>query len=171
MDADGRNVVSLTDNASSDADPAWSPDGQRIAFTSNRFGNGDVFVMNLDGSGVRRLTTFGNNPLGNRALQPAWSPDGSMIAYTVRPCYAVDRCSFEIRVMNSDGSGDRSLVTDGQQPAWSSSGLRIVYTSMYCYFYYVTDPCYGAGLRIINPNGTSHLTVTRTYTDHSPAWR
>ena len=50
MNADGRDVVRLTQSPGLDARPAWSPDGKRIAFTSNRDGNYDIYVVNADGS-------------------------------------------------------------------------------------------------------------------------
>ena len=57
--------------------PAFSPDGTRIAFTSNRDGNSEIYVMNRDGSNVRRLT---NNPAIDST--PTWSPTGTQIAFT-----------------------------------------------------------------------------------------
>ena len=56
MDADGGNVRRLTNHPRMDYWPAWSPDGKRIAFTSNRDGNYEIYVMNADGSGQRNLT-------------------------------------------------------------------------------------------------------------------
>src|SRR5258705_8765603 len=57
MDPDGSHQAPLTVGDFIDSEPAWSPDGKRIAFRSNRDdGNGDIFVMNADGSGVTRLT-------------------------------------------------------------------------------------------------------------------
>ena len=58
MNADGSGQTRLTNNAV-DLLPAWSPDGQRIAFASTRDGNSEIYVMNADGSGQTRLT---NNP-------------------------------------------------------------------------------------------------------------
>ncbi len=69
MDADGSGLTTLTDNPANDSFPAWSPDGSRIAFTSDRDGNAEVYVMNADGSDLTRLT---NNPAEDDA--PAWSP-------------------------------------------------------------------------------------------------
>ena len=72
MNADGSDVTRLTDNPADDGfsgDPAWSPNGSRIAFVSERHGNDEIYVMNADGSGLTNLTN-------NAALDtnPAWSP-------------------------------------------------------------------------------------------------
>ena len=98
MNADGSGVVQLTENDSSDWFPAWSPDGMRILFTSDR-GNDlevhDIYVMNADGSGVEQLTYGFDN------YSPVWSPDGDRIAFASRA---------EIYVMNADGSGAKRLT-------------------------------------------------------------
>jgi TolB protein len=91
--------------------PAWSPDGSRIAFTSNRDGNPEIYVMNADGSNVRRMT---NNP--SIDVTPTWSPNGNQIAWVS------DRTgSPKIYVMNADGTGQRLLISDYcDRPTWST---------------------------------------------------
>ena len=76
--ADGSGVpVRLTNNGASDAGPAWSPDGTQIAFASTRLHvNGDVFVMNADGTGQTALTN-----LPSLDGRPDWSPDGLKILF------------------------------------------------------------------------------------------
>jgi TolB protein len=70
MDADGRNQTQLTYNSSSsDAYPAWSPDGRRIAFESWRDGDREIYVMDADGRNQTQLT---NNTSGDAF--PAWCP-------------------------------------------------------------------------------------------------
>ena len=76
MDADGSNVVRLTTSPALDRFPIFSPDGTKIAFTSNRDGNTEIYVMNADGTDQTRIT---NRPGGDS--QPNWSPDGTRIAW------------------------------------------------------------------------------------------
>jgi TolB protein len=59
----------LTRNLADDISPAWSPDGRRIAFTSNRAGNYDIYAMNADGRGLQRLTNTRADD-----VDPAWQP-------------------------------------------------------------------------------------------------
>jgi len=103
MNADGSGTRKLTHNERGNAEPAWSPDGRRIAFRSTRSGNRDIYVMNADGSGKRNLT---RHPA--RDGSPSWSPDGRRIAFVS------DRDGrLEAHVMNADGSGQRSLTLQG----------------------------------------------------------
>ena len=75
MNADGSGLRKLTRGPAYDGNPAWSPDGRKIAFGRA----GEIYVMNADGSGQRNLT---RNPA--RDFAPAWSPDGRKIAFESR---------------------------------------------------------------------------------------
>ena len=67
MNADGSAQTRLTTNNAIDGEPAWSPDGTRLVFSSTRTGNGDIYRMNADGTGLLRLTTSSGID-----LSPAW---------------------------------------------------------------------------------------------------
>ena len=91
--------------------PIWSPDGSRIAFTTNRDGNPEIYVMNRDGSGLRRMT---NHPAID--VSPTWSPSGNQLAWVS------DRTGTgRIYIMNADGTGQRVLINEeAYRPTWSS---------------------------------------------------
>lgn len=127
MGLDGSGLKRIIDNAEyPDADePAWSPDGERIAFVAfDRAtpGNRDIFVANADGGEITRLTDDGADD-----FYPTWSPDGKQIAFV-----AARDDNFEIYEMNADGSGERRLTRfagPDTQPSWSADGRRIVFVS------------------------------------------
>jgi Tol biopolymer transport system component len=102
MNADGSGSRRLTHNRAFDGQPAWSPDGRKIAFQSTKTirGNKEIYVMNADGSGKRNLT---RNPAMDG--RPSWSPDGRRIAFVSNR-----DGRLEAHVMNADGSGQRSLT-------------------------------------------------------------
>jgi Tol biopolymer transport system component len=79
--ADGTGLRQLTDDIHKDRQPRWSPDGERIAFYSNRTGSYEIWTINPDGSGLRQLTTTPEHDL----LEPVWSPDGARLAFTSHP--------------------------------------------------------------------------------------
>ena len=121
--AGGKNPVNLTkDSEADDTQPAFSPDGELIAFRSEREGGG-IFVMGATGESVKRLSDFGNNP--------AWSPDGKEIACADEgPVDPGHRNNPNSRVWAVNvATGERRQVTkeDAIQPNWSPRGNRIAY--------------------------------------------
>ncbi len=102
--------------------PAWSPDGSQLAFVSNRDGNSEIYVVNADGSNVRRLT---NHP--NIDVTPTWSPTGNQLAFTS------DRSgSPQIYTIGAEGAGLRRVTTESycDRPTWSPAPFNeIAYAS------------------------------------------
>jgi hypothetical protein len=108
-------------------DPAWSPDGSRLAFERGSAGSRQIYVMDADGGGVTQLTQ------GAESTQPAWSPDGTRIAYVV---------NGGISLMRADGSEAHSLGLEGSAPDWSPDGSRLVFVG-------------ASGISIANADGSN----------------
>jgi Tol biopolymer transport system component len=120
----GRNPVNLTpDSPEADSAPAFSPDGERIAFCRPD-GAGSIFVMGSTGESVKRLTDFG--------FDPAWSPDGQTIVFSDKdgqdPWSRV--VPGHLWLVPASGGGEiRQLTREGDavQPRFSPSGRRIAF--------------------------------------------
>lgn len=133
VNIDGSDLVQLTDDPAADNYPAWSPDGSQIAFTSTRETNSmgavsaQVFVMDADGSNVRRVTTgVGASIL---AQQPSWSPDGTKIAFGGKGNTGNGICTVEA----AGGAGTCVAfpswphIAIGLDPSWSPDGSLLAF--------------------------------------------
>ncbi len=155
------DVANLTNHPAFDGRPKWSPDGRQIAFESNRNGPVEIYIMNADGSNVRRLTfsgvagQHGNNP-------GSWHPDGSQIVFQ-----STRDGQFEIYKINVDGTGETRLTfhpAEDSLPAWSPDGTRIAFSSR-------RDDS-AADIHLMNPDGSN---ITRIFgvpgvEDSWPTW-
>jgi putative hemolysin len=159
MNSDGYDLSRLTrGDANSFAGP-WSPDGQRIVYTTFGLTNSYIAVINADGSNTETLDAID----GSDEAFPAWSPDGQRIAFTSRR-----DGNNEIYLMNEDGSNPIRLTNqpgDDFAPSWSPDGKQIVF---------VSDRDQSAGiydLYIMNSDGSGVTRLTNdTTSEYSPDW-
>jgi Tol biopolymer transport system component len=119
-----RKVEKLISSSAEEADADYSPDGERIAFTSNRSGHSELYTCQKDGSGVRQLTSL-RGDVGS----PVWSPDGRSIAFDA---VTEDTRWANVYIVSAAGGAPRHL-TNGDQgaaifPLWSSDGRWIYYS-------------------------------------------
>jgi Tol biopolymer transport system component len=113
----------LTATSFPEADPVWSPDSRRIAFSSNRDGTWRIYLMDADGTDVTLLPTGTGD-----ATEPAWSPDGGRIAFVLTE----RKKNPDIWVVNVDGSNLRQLTTDTKldvAPTWSPNATEIMWSN------------------------------------------
>ena len=119
---DGSEVTQLTFNTGAyDVSPDWSPDGEQIAYVSSLTGEGEIYVMDADGSDQLKLTELGH------CSAPQWSPDGTKIAFHSRQ----DNNNI-IFTMDPDGSNLIQITPpeiSGYDPYWSPDGQTIAFLS------------------------------------------
>lgn len=160
-DGGGLRAVSESAPGESIGDPIFSPDGTRIAFFRTKAGvspqgAGAIFVVDLDGSSLRRIT-----PWGGAFLDQSWSPDGQWIIYQ-RP-YGV------LRMVHPDGSEPHDVRltlppgSGAQNPSWSPDGAWIVFSLTH-------DGT--ANIYMVRPDGTSLTRVTTApgVDEQHPVW-
>ncbi len=122
------------------SDPAWSPDGQWLAYDSDR--PGEIALASADGSQHRTLETG----YPGSVRYPTWSPDGTRIAFESSPLGGCGKTPFQvgacaIYVVRLDGTHLQMLARHGAAPAWSPRGTTIAYQA-------------GCGIRFVTPAGT-----------------
>jgi hypothetical protein len=174
--------------------PAWSPDGRKIAFVVGPAGTqvGELAEMNADGSGMRRIDT----DLGPNVSTPSWSPDGTQILVSAfGDVYAVP---VPVPVL---GGRSRLVVQDGQDPAWSPDGSLVAFTRNYSTIYlarpdgsdvhpllpppFASSPPFSwspdgkrvafqgsDGIDAVNVDGSGRVTVvpSQSFNTYAPAW-
>ena len=121
---DGSDRRNVTNHASIDTSPTWSPSGKQISFVSNREGAGQIYVADIDGGNVRRIVKEGGD-----ADSPSWSPDGRWIAFHWKPRQAD---SYDI-YMAEVSSGKIFQLTSGagsnESPSWAPDSRHLAFQS------------------------------------------
>jgi Tol biopolymer transport system component len=160
--ADGSRREQLTSQkAGFDAAPVWSPDGTRIAFVSNRNGGfPELYLMNADGTGVKRLTT---NALID--ANPSWSPDGTRLVFE-RCCENGTSDLFTIdATTRAEVSVTASASSQEFDPSWSPDGTRIAYDA-----FEVGQS--NIDIWVVNADGSNPVRLTQQVgPDLSPDWQ
>ena len=172
------SVAALIAGPGSNILPSWSPDGQKLAFVSDRDGAPNIYIANADGTGQARLTDDAAGPGSARIFwHPAWSPDGSMIAFVYGDVTAGQNTRFLVAVMAANGTVLKTLTSAGivssdSRPgslAWSPDGRGIAYTFYGCDSQpdQCTDP--GFSVRYVSLDGSLESTIADDAM--SPSWR
>jgi Tol biopolymer transport system component len=119
--ASGSGAREVTQNAFFDTNPAWSPDGTKIAFSSKRDGNLEIYTMDANGGRQTRLTDRAGSD-----FEPAWSQDGTRIAFT-----GESAGSARVHVMGADGSNVQAVGPPySAAPDWSPDGSTLAFVGL-----------------------------------------
>ncbi|HEY7401671.1 MAG TPA: hypothetical protein VH989_12340 [Actinomycetota bacterium] len=166
IDPDGTSRTRLTDSAKAViADPAWSADGTRIAFTRYVVNTGasSLRVMDQDGSNVKLVVNLDDLPSGFVFIsQPAWSPDGTTLAFCAFKTPAFENRIFTI---GTDGSGLTKLSgpdDDDCFPAWSPDGMTIAVESL--------DDTFNGDIVLLSVDGSTRTPIVTAADTHAPNW-
>ena len=165
MNADGSDQRNITNSPASETRPAFSPDGQKIAFIRDFKG---IWVMNPDGSGQTQILDGAVAGFSSVTSFPNWSPDGKKIVFNAMVKGSPD--GADIYVINADGTGLTRLTTDpadDSSPAWSPDGTKIAFAT-------IRDRVpneINYEIYVMNADGSNQTRITNnTKFDHSPAW-
>lgn len=155
MNPDGSSITPLRVFGS---DPMLSSDGKKIVYCSERETiYSQIYVMNSDGSGAKRLT----NVKDGDACGPAWSRDGSKIAYHAFAQTEPSR-NPQLWVMDADGANSKKLTDHGMDPSWSPDGKQIAFSSRREGVFQIY---------VMNSDGSNVRRLTKNNSENSnPAW-
>jgi TolB protein len=155
MDLRSKTTTRLTDTPAIDTAPSYAPDGNRIAFESDRGGRQQIYVMAANGGPAQRIS-FGEGSYST----PVWSPRGDTIAFTKQ-----SQDKFAIGIMRPDGQGERILTAGyhNEGPTFAPNGRVLMF---------FRDPGGNSGpaLYAIDITGRNELRVPTPGFASDPAW-
>jgi TolB protein len=155
-----RAPLRLTNDPADDRDPAWSPDGSRLAFASHRDGNWEIYIYDMNSGETTRMTYDLSFQAG-----PQWSPDGQWLVYE-----SYQGNNLDIYTIPLDNSQLPIRITDNPapdfSPSWSPDGRRIAFVSWRdgnqdVYIFSLDDPRDAASINVTN---------TPTRQEDYPTW-
>lgn len=151
-------ILALSFGVPRTSTPAYAQGNAQIAFVQDDGSSRNIFLINPDGSGLKRLT---NGSGLEENIQPVWAPDRSKIAFS-----SSRNGNFELFVMNPDGSNQQRISPgDGaysETPSWSPDSRRIVY---------ISSQARGDNIVMINVDGTGYTVLTEQPGDYAePEW-
>jgi TolB protein len=149
-------IVNLSQHRAADWQPAWSPDGKQVAFSSYRDGNWEIYAVQADGTDLVRLT---NDPATD--FSPSWSPDGTRLLFMSRRRGDADL--FVLDLATSKLTQLTRSKRDEYEPAWSPDGEWIAF---------VTQMDDQSDIWVMHADGSDpvNLTQSRYADDFEPAW-
>jgi TolB protein len=154
MNRDGSNRQRLTNHPAIDVTPTWSPTGTQIAFTSDRTGSPQIYIMNADGTGLQQITRE------SACDRPTWSPAPlNEIAYSSRAGGGNIVKVFDFQTRSTRALTD--AIGNNESPAFSPNGRHVAFVST------------RAGkeqIFTIHRDGTGLRQITRTGTNRYPNW-
>jgi TolB protein len=154
MDLASRSLQRLTNDRGIDTEPAFSPDGRRIAFTSDRGGNPQIYEMNLNGGEIKRLTF-----VGEYNARPRYSPDGKSMSLL-----HAQGGAYRIGILDLE-STDILLLTSAsldESPSFAPNGSMIIYA---------TSGRRGSELAAVSSDGSVHQRLAlQVGAVQEPAW-
>lgn len=163
MSINGTDIKRLTKTCSTLSDddyPSFSPDSTRIVFTRGTYDHSEIYLMNADGTGLKRLTDNGRTN-----SQASFSPDGTKIIFI----HSDLTSGPGIYIMNADGTGQKRLTRNiaAGNPAFSPDGTKIIFTK-----YYTLDVDPISEIYIMNADGSGlKRMITTPRSDDQPTWQ
>jgi Tol biopolymer transport system component len=162
VNRNGMNMRWLTRVSGIEDQPEWSPDGTKILFRGIAFETSDLFLINVDGTGLTNLTA-GLPATMTDKRDPTWSRDGTRIAFI-----GAIAGQHKVWVMDADGSNARQVTTDAgfdMTPTFSPDGQRIAFTR-----YNAQLPALGDDVMIVSVVGGAATRLALAGDQRTPAW-